>query len=63
MARSCWFQYTPAGTILPAELRPRVVLFSNDPFRRAETKGSYSMMFNATMNFDNSNAGRKVADR
>ena len=37
-----------------------VVLFSNNPFWRAETKGSYSLVFNAILNFDNLNAGRKV---
>jgi hypothetical protein len=38
-----------------------VVLFSNNPFWRAETKGSYFLVFNAILNFDNLNAGRKVA--
>jgi hypothetical protein len=40
-----------------------VVLFSNNPFWRAETKGSYFLVFNAIMNFDNLNAGRKLADK
>ncbi len=40
-----------------------VVLFSNNPFWRAETKGSYFLVFNAILNFDSLNAGRKVADR
>ncbi len=40
-----------------------VVLFSNNPFWRAETKGSYSMVFNAILNFDSLNAGRKLAAR
>ncbi len=40
-----------------------VVLFSNNPFWRGETKGSYSMVFNAIMNFDALNAGRKLAAR
>jgi len=40
-----------------------VVLFSNNPMWRAETKGSYSMVFNAIMNYDNLNAGRKLAAR
>ncbi len=40
-----------------------VVLFSNNPFWRAETKGSYFLVFNAILNFDNLNAGRKLADR
>jgi hypothetical protein len=38
-----------------------VLLFSNNPFWRAETKGSYSMVFNAIMNYDSLNAGRKLA--
>jgi hypothetical protein len=37
-----------------------VVLFSN---RRTETKGSYSMVCNAILNYDNLNAGRKLAAR
>jgi len=40
-----------------------VVLFSNNPFWRAETKGSYFLVFNAIMNFDSLNAGRKLAAR
>jgi len=40
-----------------------VVLFTNVPFWRAETQGSYMMVFNAIMNFDNLNAGRKLAER
>ena len=36
-----------------------VVLFSNNPFWRAETKGSYFLVFNAILNFDNLSAGRK----
>jgi hypothetical protein len=40
-----------------------VVLFSNNPFWRAETKGSYFLVFNAILNFDNLNAGRKLAAR
>jgi hypothetical protein len=38
-----------------------VVLFSNNPFWRAETKGSYFLVFNAILNFDNLPAGRKLA--
>jgi hypothetical protein len=40
-----------------------VVLFSNNPFWRAETQGSYFLVFNAILNFDQLNAGRKVADK
>src|ERR1022692_994565 len=40
-----------------------VVLFSNNPFWRAETKGSYFLVFNAILNFDSLGAGRKLADK
>ena len=40
-----------------------VVLYSNNPFWRAETKGSYFLVFNAILNFDNLNAGRKLAEK
>jgi hypothetical protein len=36
-----------------------VVLFSNNPFWRGETQGSYFLVFNAILNFDHLNAGRK----
>jgi hypothetical protein len=37
-----------------------VILFSTNPFWRGQTKGSYFLVFNAIMNFDNLNAGRKL---
>ena len=40
-----------------------VVLFANNPFWRAETKGSYFLVFNAILNFDHLDAGRKLANR
>ncbi|MGO9261602.1 MAG: M14 family zinc carboxypeptidase [Bryobacteraceae bacterium] len=40
-----------------------VVLFSNNPFWRAETKGSYFLVFNAILNFDSLGAGRKLAEK
>jgi hypothetical protein len=40
-----------------------VVLFSNNPFWRAETHGSYFLVFNAILNFDNLNAGRTLDKR
>jgi hypothetical protein len=40
-----------------------ILLFSNNPFWRAETQGSYFLVFNAILNFDNLNAGRKVAEK
>jgi hypothetical protein len=40
-----------------------VVLFSNNPIWRAETKGSYFLLFNAILNFASLDAGRKLADK
>ncbi len=40
-----------------------VVLFSNNPFWRGETTGSYFLVFNAILNFDNLNAGRKLDEK
>jgi hypothetical protein len=40
-----------------------VVLFSNNLFWRGETQGSYFLVFNAILNFDQLNAGRKLAER
>jgi hypothetical protein len=38
-----------------------VVLFSNNPIYRGETRGSYSLVLNTILNFDHLNAGRKPA--
>ncbi len=40
-----------------------LVLFSNNPMWRGQTKGSYFMVFNAILNFDNLNAGRKLDEK
>lgn len=40
-----------------------VLLFSNNPMWRGQTRGSYFLVFNAIMNFDNLNAGRKLDAR
>ena len=40
-----------------------VLLFSTNPFWRGQTKGSYFLVFNAIMNWDNLNAGRKFDAR
>jgi hypothetical protein len=40
-----------------------VILFSNNPFWRGQTSGSYFLVFNAILNFDNLNAGRKLDAR
>jgi hypothetical protein len=39
------------------------VLFSNNPIWRGQTKGSYFLVFNAILNFDNLNAGRKLDEK
>ena len=38
-----------------------VVIFANNPMWRASTQGSYFLLFNALLNFDNLNAGRPAA--
>lgn len=40
-----------------------IVLFSNNPMWRGQTKGSYSLVFNAILNFDNLGAGRKLDEK
>ena len=43
--------------------RGHVVLFSNNPMWRGQTAGSYFLVFNAILNFDNLNAGRKLNEK
>jgi hypothetical protein len=43
--------------------RGHVVLFSNNPFWRGQTSGSYFLVFNTILNFDNLNAGRKLDEK
>ncbi|HTL95945.1 MAG TPA: M14 family zinc carboxypeptidase [Gemmatimonadaceae bacterium] len=40
-----------------------VVLFANNPVYRGETIGSYTLVFNAIMNWDDLNAGRQLDPR
>ncbi len=40
-----------------------VLLFSTNPFWRGQTKGSYFLVFNAILNWDNLNAGRKFDEK
>ena len=40
-----------------------VVMFANNPVYRGETIGSYALVFNALMNWDNLNAGRVLDKR
>jgi hypothetical protein len=43
--------------------RGHVVLFTTNPIYRGETVGSYFLVFNTLLNFDNLNAGRKLDAR
>jgi uncharacterized membrane protein YgcG len=43
--------------------RGHIVLFANNPIWRGETIGSYFLVFNTIMNWDNLNAGRKLDAR
>lgn len=52
----------PAVVDVPVE-KGHVVAFSNNPIWRGETKGSYFLVFNALMNFDRLDAGRKLDAR
>ena len=40
-----------------------VVLFSTNPIYRGGTQGNYFLVFNAILNFDSLNAGRKLAEK
>ena len=52
----------PAVVDAPLE-KGHVVLFANNPIYRGETIGSYFLVFNTILNFDNLNAGRKLDAR
>ena len=40
-----------------------VVMFSNNPIWRGETQGSYFLVFNTLLNYDNLGAGRKLDEK
>ena len=40
-----------------------VVLFANNPLWRGETIGSYALVFNTMLNWDNLNDGRKLDEK
>jgi hypothetical protein len=50
----------PAVVDVPVD-KGHVVLFSNNPIWRGETLGSYFLVFNAILNFDQLGAGRTLA--
>jgi len=49
----------PVVVDVPVELG-HVILFANNPLYRGSTVGSYALVLNAIVNFDNLNAGRKL---
>jgi Zinc carboxypeptidase len=52
----------PAVVDVPLD-KGHVVAFSNNPIWRGETEGSYFLVFNALLNFDRLDAGRKLDAR
>ena len=52
----------PAVIDVPVE-KGHIVLFSSNPIWRGETQGSYFLVFNAILNFDALNAGRKLDEK
>ncbi|MGH9367377.1 MAG: M14 family zinc carboxypeptidase [Thermoanaerobaculia bacterium] len=52
----------PAVVDVPVE-KGHIVLFSNNPFWRGQTRGSEFLVFNAILNFDSLNAGRKDPEK
>jgi len=52
----------PVVVDVPME-KGHVVLFANNPVYRGETIGSYFLVFNTLLNWDNLNAGRKLDPR
>ena len=52
----------PVVVDVPLE-RGHIVLFANNPVWRGSTIGTYSLVFNTIMHFDNLNAGRKLDDK
>ena len=52
----------PAVVDAPLD-KGHVIMFANNPVYRGSTQGSYFLVFNAILNFDNLNAGRVNAPR
>ena len=52
----------PAVIDVPMD-KGHVVLFANNPIYRGETVGSYFLVFNALLNYDRLDAGRKLDPR
>jgi hypothetical protein len=52
----------PAVVDVPVQ-KGHVVLFANNPIYRGSTIGSYALVFNTMLHWDNLNAGRKLDAR
>ena len=52
----------PAVVDVPLD-KGHIVLFAHNPMWRGETQGSYGLVFNAILNFDQLNAGRKLDEK
>ena len=52
----------PAVVDVPLD-KGHVVVFANNPMWRGETQGTYGFVFNAILNFDQLNAGRKIDEK
>jgi hypothetical protein len=52
----------PAVIDVPVD-KGHLLLFSNNPIWRGETQGSYFLVFNAILNWDHLDAGRKLDER
>ncbi|MCX6539486.1 MAG: M14 family zinc carboxypeptidase [Acidobacteria bacterium] len=52
----------PALVDVPLD-KGHVVVFANNPMWRGETQGSYGFVFNAILNFDRLDAGRKLDEK
>jgi hypothetical protein len=52
----------PAVVDVPVQ-KGHIILFANNPIYRGETIGTYSLVFNAILNFDHLDAGRKLDAR
>jgi len=52
----------PAVVDVPLD-KGHVVVFANNPMWRGETQGTYGFVFNAILNFDRLNAGRKLDEK
>jgi hypothetical protein len=52
----------PAVVDVPLD-KGHIVLFAHNPMWRGQTQGTYALVFNAILNFDKLDAGRKVDER